>query len=89
MRKAFKYRLSPTKKQEQVLFWTLARCRELYNAALAERKEAYRMAGKSISYYDQKRDLVEIKANLHDLMNFLANGSAGIFVGSGTRRSSS
>ncbi len=64
MRKAFKYRLSPTKKQEQVLFWTLARCRELYNAALAERKEAYRMAGKSISYYDQKRDLVEIKATL-------------------------
>ncbi len=64
MRKAFKYRLSPTKKQEQLLFWTLARCRELYNAALAERKEAYRMAGKSISYYDQKRDLVEIKATL-------------------------
>ena len=64
MRKAFKYRLSPTKKQEKVLFWTLARCRELYNAPLAERKEAYRMAGKSISYYDQKRDLVEIKATL-------------------------
>ncbi len=29
MRKAFKYRLYPTKKQEQKLFWTLARCREL------------------------------------------------------------
>ncbi len=64
MRKAFKYRLYPTKKQEKLLFWTLTRCRELYNAALAERKEAYRMAGKSISYYEQKRDLVEIKAVL-------------------------
>jgi putative transposase len=64
MRKAYKFRLYPTKKQEQKLFWTLTRCRELYNAALAERKEAYRMAGKSISYYEQKRDLVEIKTML-------------------------
>jgi putative transposase len=64
MRKSFKYRLYPTKKQEKLLFWTLTHCRELYNAALAERKEAYRMAGKSISYYEQKRDLVEIKAVL-------------------------
>ncbi len=64
MRKALKYRLYPTKKQEKLLFWTLTRCRELYNAALAERKEAYRMVGKSISYYEQKRDLVEIKAIL-------------------------
>ena len=29
MRKAYKFRLSPTKKQEKVLFWTLTRCREL------------------------------------------------------------
>ncbi len=64
MKKAFKYRLYPTKKQEQKLFWTLTRCRELYNAGLAERKEAYRMAGKSISYYEQKRDLPEIKAEI-------------------------
>lgn len=60
-RKAFKYRIYPNKEQEQKLFWTLARCRELYNAALTERKEAYRMAGKSISYYEQKRDLPDIK----------------------------
>jgi putative transposase len=40
-RQAFKYRLYPTKKQEQVLFWTMARCRELYNAALSEWKDAY------------------------------------------------
>ncbi len=40
-RKAFKFRLYPTKKQEKVLFWTLARCRELYNAALSERKDSY------------------------------------------------
>jgi putative transposase len=64
MNKAFKYRLYPTSQQEETLFWTLARCRELYNAALAERKEAYRMSGKSVSYYEQKRDLPEIKAEI-------------------------
>ena len=66
MRKAFKYRLYPTSEQERLLFWTLARCRELYNAGLAERKEAYRMAGKTISYYEQKRDLPEIKSVLRE-----------------------
>jgi putative transposase len=66
MKKAFKYRLYPTKQQEQTLFWTLTRCRELYNAALAERKEAYQMAGKSVSYYEQKRDLPEIKAEIRE-----------------------
>lgn len=59
--KSFKYRIYPTGKQRGALQWTLDRCRELYNAALAERKEAYRMAGKSVGYYEQKRDLVEIK----------------------------
>lgn len=59
--KTYKFRLYPNKATAEKLQWTLDRCRELYNAALAERKEAYRMAGKSISYYDQKCDLVEIK----------------------------
>ncbi|HYU73375.1 MAG TPA: transposase [Ktedonobacteraceae bacterium] len=36
--------------------------RRVLTQSLAERKEAYRMAGKSISYYEQKRDLPEIKA---------------------------
>ncbi|TMC21042.1 MAG: hypothetical protein E6J34_10695 [Chloroflexi bacterium] len=41
MRKAFKYRIYPNKEQERKLFWTLTRCRELYNAALSERRDAY------------------------------------------------
>jgi putative transposase len=64
MIKAFKYRLSPNVTITDTLQWILDRCREVYNAALAERKEAYRMAGKSISYFEQKRDLVEIKRDL-------------------------
>ena len=66
MRKAYKFRLYPTKKQEDKLFWILARCRELYNAALSERKDAYQYAGKSISYYEQKRDLPEIKTAIRE-----------------------
>jgi putative transposase len=62
--KSFKYRIYPNKANAEELQWTLDRCRELYNAALAERKEAYRMAGKQISYFDQKRDLVEIKSEI-------------------------
>jgi putative transposase len=41
MKKAFKFRLSPTKKQEQKFFWTLTRCREIYTAAIIERRDAY------------------------------------------------
>jgi hypothetical protein len=38
MRKAFRYRVYPTKKQETLLNEHLARCCELYNAALQECK---------------------------------------------------
>lgn len=65
-RKAFKYRLYPTKKQEKLLFWTLARCRELYNAALSERRDSYKATGKGVTYYQQKRDLPIIKAEIRE-----------------------
>ena len=42
--KAYKYRLYPTKKQREKLQWTLDRARELYNAAIQERGDAYRCA---------------------------------------------
>jgi putative transposase len=61
-KQAYKFRLYPSRKQEQLLTWTLERARELYNAALQERKDAYRMAGKTINYYDQANQLPEIKA---------------------------
>ena len=62
MIKSSKYRLYPTKKQAETLEWTLRRCCELYNAALQERKEAWKYAKKSVSYYDQSAQLPEIKA---------------------------
>jgi putative transposase len=53
--------LYPTKAQAEKLQWGLNRCRELYNAGLSERRDAYKYAGKSITYYDQQNDLPEIK----------------------------
>jgi putative transposase len=61
MKKAYKYRLYPTKKQERVLNEQLALCTELYNAALQERKDAYQMCGKSITFTQQCAQLPAIK----------------------------
>jgi putative transposase len=61
MMKAFKYRLYPTRKQADTLQFILDRNRELYNASLEERREAYRMSKISISYNDQSVQLPVIK----------------------------
>src|SRR5436309_10166361 len=70
MRKAYKYRLSPTKKQEKLLFWTLTRCRELYNAALSERKDAYHFhVRQHPNYYDEptrKRLMKELTVGYYE-----------------------
>jgi putative transposase len=60
-KQAYKFRLYPTRKQQACLQWTLDRARELYNAALQERRDAYRMVGKSVTYYDQANQLPSIK----------------------------
>src|SRR6266700_1246395 len=59
--KAYKFRISPTQKQSAKLEWILRRCKELYNAALEERREAYRMNGVSVSYQMQANQLPAIK----------------------------
>lgn len=63
-RKAFKYRLYPTQPQQKDLERTLALCRQLYNAALQERRDAYRKAGRTVGFYEQKRYLPEIRTEL-------------------------
>lgn len=61
VRRSFHYRLYPNTGQTKTLDWTLSRCRELYNACLDERREAYRMAGVSISYHVQQNQLPGVK----------------------------
>jgi putative transposase len=62
IRKSFKYKLKPTPNQERVLDRTLMLCRHVYNAAVGERREAWRMRGAPVTYYQQKAELPEIKA---------------------------
>src|SRR6266568_3765588 len=53
--KAYKYKLYPTKVQIVVLQATLDFCRELYNAALQERRDAYEAkVRRHPSYYDEE-----------------------------------
>ncbi len=59
--KTFKYKLVPTPAQERQMFWILTRCRELYNAGLQERRDAWKMRRISVSYYDQAAQLPGIK----------------------------
>src|SRR5215472_7032776 len=61
-RKAFQYRIYPTKQQEQHLLFVLRRCRALYNSGLEERKAFYQMRCKSLGYSAQAAELAEIKA---------------------------
>lgn len=61
-RRKVTYKLYPNAREvERLTAWVRLHC-ELYNAALQERIEAYRKAGKSITYYDQQNVLPEIKA---------------------------
>ncbi len=57
MNKTYQFRLYPTKKQQTTLGKWLALCCEVYNAALQERRDAYRMAGISIGFAHQCAEL--------------------------------
>jgi putative transposase len=61
VRKTFKYKLIPTAEQEGPLEFVLRRRRELYNAALTERREAWRMRRVSITLAGQSAQLPDIK----------------------------
>src|SRR6266496_2198976 len=53
--KAYKYRIYPHKATTEKLQWVLDRCRELYNAGLQERRDAYEMAvRRHPNYYDDE-----------------------------------
>ena len=53
MRKAFKYRLFPNSSQAEALDLMLAQHRRLYNLALRERRDVYKVEGRPVSYGEQ------------------------------------
>lgn len=59
--KSYKFRIYPSKSQISILETTLDLCRELYNAALQERRDAYTLKRVLLNYYDQANQLSEIK----------------------------
>src|SRR5215204_4827509 len=61
MQRAYKYRIYPSRAQQTAIDDTLGLCAELYNAALQERRDAYRIAHKSIGYKEQANQLPDIK----------------------------
>jgi putative transposase len=61
MRRAHKFRLRPTARQHAALRQCLASHRELYNAALQERKDAWQLRRTSVSYGDQSAQLKAIR----------------------------
>ena len=70
VRKTFKYKLLPTKEQEQKMAFVLRRCRELYNTALQERRDAWQKCQKSISCAHQSAELPgikEVRPEYHDV----------------------
>lgn len=61
VRKSFRFRLKPTKKQAKALENQLAECRWLYNELLEERKLAYEELDLSLTKYQQLMFLPELK----------------------------
>jgi putative transposase len=61
VRRAFKFRAYPTRPQEHRAVLLLADHCDLYNAALEERREAWRMHRASVSYGMQSAQLKEIR----------------------------
>jgi putative transposase len=57
----YKYKLKPTLEQERAMAFVSHRCRELYNVALQERKEAWQKCGVSVTQPIQSAQLPGIK----------------------------
>src|SRR5215470_7251895 len=61
MRKTYKYQLKPTLEQEQAMAFVIRRCRERYNAALQERRDAWQKCSVSITLAGQSAQLPAVK----------------------------
>ncbi|MCA0758048.1 transposase [Paenibacillus sp. N4] len=69
MQRTYKFRLYPTKEEQENIHFALERCRFLYNRLLAERIDAYKQTGQSLTYYEQKATLPERKKYIPELKN--------------------
>lgn len=63
-RRKVTYKLYPSAKQSLALLALLSKHKDLWNAALEERIDAWRKFGKSVGYEDQCKSLTEIRSAL-------------------------
>ena len=68
--RAFRFLLQPTVKQRAALERLVVGQRELYNAALEERREAWRWNRRTVSRYDQYRTLTGLRQVRPDTLAF-------------------
>lgn len=61
MLKAFKYRIYPNKKQQELINKTIGCCRFVYNYYLNKRMELYKNEGKTFGYNACANDLTQLK----------------------------
>jgi len=74
MRQAFLYRLYVNETQSDKLDNLLRLARQLYNAALQQRRDAWKYQHKSLNYYDQANQLKEVRNEIPEFaqLNFSA-----------------
>lgn len=63
MKRAYKYRLYPTKTQTKVLIKSLHLCCNLYNVSLQHRRDVYKSVQRSVAYKEQANELPLIKTD--------------------------
>ena len=68
----FQYKIYTSEEQEQVLCDTLEVCRRLYNNALAERIDAYKYEGRTVTFAEQCRQLPRLKERAQPLADINA-----------------
>ena len=64
MEKAYKFRIYPNKKQEELIAKTFGCCRYVYNKYLANRIELYKENNETFSYKQCSSDLTSLKKEL-------------------------
>src|SRR5689334_16204536 len=69
MLKSYKFRIYPSKAQNHKLCRILDLCCELYNAALQERRDAFKLTKISLNYHLQAIQLPEIKESRSEFNN--------------------
>lgn len=67
LRRAFKFRLFPSKSQSGILETLLTTASHLYNDALEQRRNAWKAHKVSLNFYDQSAQLTEARAEFEEL----------------------